>query len=299
MGETIIDRSLGLNTKLDQFQTASALDLAVAENVVISDSGVIEVAIGHTNIKSTYPCHSLFCDGGDAFVVEDRTADAALSAVTLVNGLVGVRSGLMKGRRMSYCQVGDKTYYTNGVAHGVVLNMVSSAWPDQTEHFGVDTTRVFYPAPVGSHIAYSMGCWWIAKGNTIFVSEFRLPGKFDLFGKRFTFGSDVRMVRPVLGGVWVSDSKQTGFINRADDFKAMQWAKKSATPAHEWSDACQLQEIGSIAPGLSAVWSSDDGQCVGTHDGQLFVITEGRLNYPSGGFGATIATDDYILNSVW
>lgn len=300
---TIIERCAGINNRIDAKRpTLSGMEhlyVAEAVNVDIDDSGGISVRCGRVPL-SAVSSHSMFCDGGDCFVVQDRTGDSALYKVQIDFSLAGVRSGLTKGRRTSLCQVGDKTYYSNGVENGVVSAGVSSPWPDTTEHFGAETTRAFYPAPVGSHIAYFLGCWWIAKGNTIFVSEFRSAGKFDLFGKRFSFGSDVRMIRPVLNGVWVSDSQQTGFIAKDNDFKAMSWAKKAAVPSHEWSDSCTLHDYGKLEiPGLSATWSSDEGQCIGTHDGQMIIRTERSLHYPSGSYGATVVTDDYILNSVW
>jgi hypothetical protein len=299
----IFARCAGINNKLDpkrlRLNVEGVTDLVEGVDVDIDDSGQVSRRNGRESLSSV-ASHSMFQDGGDCFVVQDRTSDSAIYKVQVDFTLAGVRSGLTKGRKVSFCQVGEKTYYSNGVENGVITAGASAPWPDTSEHYGAETTRVFYPAPAGSHIAYFLGCWWIAKGNTIFVSEFRSEGKFDLFGKRFSFGSDVRMIRPVLGGVWVSDSMQTGFIARADDFKAMTWAKKAEVPAHEWSDACTLHDYGKIEiPGLSATWSSDEGQCIGTQDGQLIVRTDDRLNYPSGSSGATVVTDDYILNSVW
>lgn len=299
----VIEKCAGINNIIDAkrptLSGAEHLYVAEAVNVDIDDSGGISVRCGRIPL-SIVDSHSLFRDGGDCLVVQNRTDDSAIYKLQVDFTLAGVRSGLTKGNKVSFCQVGAKTYYANNVQNGVITAGVSAPWPDTSEHYGAETTRVFYPAPVGSHIAYFLGCWWIAKGNTIFVSEFRSEGKFDLFGKRFSFGSDVRMIRPVLNGVWVSDSMQTGFIAKADDFKAMTWIKKANVPAHEWSDACTLHDYGKIdIPGLSATWSSDEGQCIGTQDGQLVVMTESNLHYPSGNSGSTVVTDDYILNSVW
>jgi len=293
---TVIERVAGINNKLDtkSVKTLESGHVYVAEavNIDIDDTGAISRRCGRVSLSSV-PSHSLYED----FVTQDRASDSALYKINQDYSLSGIRSGLMKGNRLSMVTVGSKTYYQNGAQSGVIEGTTSTPWPDTTEHFGAETTRAFYPAPFGgTHIAYFLGCWWIAKGNTIFVSEFRSPGKYDLLGKRFSFGSDVRMVRPVTGGVWVSDAEQTGFIARADDFKVMTWAKKGVA-AHEWSDT-QPIEIPGI-PGLSAVWSCNDGLCIGTVDGQLIVRTKDDVKYPAGSYGATVATENFIINSIW
>jgi hypothetical protein len=99
--------------------------------------------------------------------------------------------------------------------------------------------------------------------------------------------------------VWVSDSSRVGFISAADDFKAMSWDGKTQSPAHEWSDVkVDLSKVLDVS-GECALWSSDEGVCVGTPEGRVINLTEGRMRYVKGSSGAIVATDDYIINSVW
>jgi hypothetical protein len=51
--------------------------------------------------------------------------------------------------------------------------------------------------------------------------------------------------------------------------------------------------------GLCAVWSSDNGLCVGSSDGQLIVVTEQKLIYPTGASGATVIDGFNIINNVY
>jgi len=299
----LIKRSLGLNNKIDQYQPSSHLYLAVAKDVAISASGVIELPPGYSILNSDFPCHSLFRNKGYAFVVQDRIVDSAIMKINNDRSLAGVRSGLIKGNRVAFCQVGAKTYYSNGIQNGMITGGVSNFWPDQTEHVGAPTERVFYPAPIATHLEYWLTSMWVAVGNIIYVAEPASVGKFNFSKRRFQFGANVVMMKAVEGGMWVSTAEEIGFIAKADDFKSLRWiAKPARRPAHEWSVCHELADLSKTAlqiPGQSAVWSSDDGVCVGREDGQLEVITEERLIYPTGAMGATVVDNGWLYNSIW
>lgn len=303
--KTLLRGCRGINNRIDPVRLrydaeTGMADLAEAVNCDIDDTGQIGRRQGQT-LLSAGVYHSVFCDKGDAFVVQDRTSDAAIYQIATDFSLTEVRPGLEKGERVSFCQVGDKTYYSSRYQNGIIEAGISSAWPVET-HVGNTTLREFYPAPLGSHIAVFMGRMWIADGPVVWVSEPYAFGKFRLSASGFPFGSDVRMIRPVAGGVWVSDSNKTGFIRGAEEFSAMTFEKKSSFPAHEWSDNIELVDLSRTAleiPGLSAVWSSDDGLTIGTSTGELVVPTRERLIYPTGATGATVVNGSNVINSVY
>jgi len=111
------------------------------------------------------------------------------------------------------------------------------------------------------------------------------------------------MMKAVEGGMWVSTAEEIGFIAKADDFKSLRWiAKPARRPAHEWSVSHELVDLMKTAlqiPGQSAMWSSDDGLCVGTEDGRLEVFSEDRLIYPTGAMGATVVDKGQCFNTIW
>lgn len=306
----LVTRCTGINNKIDpkrlrQYDPKTGVtDLAEGQNIDIDDSGQIQSRLGQIEF-SAIPSHSAFCNKGDAFFAQDRESDTAIYRFNTDLTWTGVRSGLVKGSCLSYAQVGAQTFYANGAQNGVITDGVSAAWPDQSEHVGAETTREFYPAPVGNHIEY---CPWlmamlVAVGSSIYVSEPAAVGKYRLSGRRFDFGHNVRMMKSVEGGIWISTAEEIGFIARGEDFKGLKWiAKPSRKPAHEWSVNCELVDLSKTAlqiPGESAVWSSDDGKCVGTQDGQLIVFTEEKLIYPTGAMGATVVDKGICINSVW
>lgn len=307
MPESIILKgALGLNNKIDPLRHKYNPDtgvgfLAEAINCDIDDSGMISRRSGQ-ELVSAISSHSVFCDKGDCFIMQDRESDAALYQVGTDFSLSGIRSGMTKGARVSFCQVGDKTYYSNYYQNGVIEDGVSSSWPPLVDHVGANSVRAFYPAPIGGHIAYFQNRWWIARDNEIFISEPNASGKFDFSRRYLQFGSNVAMIKPVAGGVWISDLAKTGFIAAGDRFKDMKYIKKASFPAHEWSDNIELVDLSNTMfeiPGLSAVWSCDAGLCIGSSDGNLTRVTEEKLIYPTGATGATIVDNRNVINSVY
>jgi len=306
MAESIILKgALGNNNKIDplrhSYNTETGVGfLSVADNCDIDDSNMISRRLGRVLISSK-DSHSLFCVGGDGFVVQNRGGDAALYKIGPNKLPVGVRSGLTEFANMSYFQVGLKTFYANGFQNGVVTNGVSAPWPID-EYKGPDSLKDFSAAPVGTHIAYFGGMAWIAVGSTIYCS---IPYKLGLFRMAkyfFNFATDIRMIRPVAGGVWISDSKNIGFIAVAETWDGYKYFKRSDCPAHEWSDNNRLVDLSKAKvaiPGLSAVWSSDEGLCAGTADGQLINLTDDRLVYSAGSSGATVIDKFNVINTVY
>lgn len=309
MAESIILKgALGINNKIDplrhQYNSDTGVGfLAEAVNCDIDDSGMISRRSGQVEL-SAVTSHSVFCDKGDCFVMQDRTVenDAALYKVGTDLSLTGVRSGMTKAARTSFCQVGAKTYYSNGYQNGVIEDGISSPWPVVTTHVGAVTVRAFYDAPIGNHLAFFQQAMWIAEDNVIWVSEPNAFGKFDFSRKYFQFGSNVILIKPVSGGVWVSDESKIGFIASSNKFEDMRWDKKSSFPAHEWSENIELVDLSKTElqiPGLSAVWSNDQGICVGTADGELIITTKEKLVYPTGASGATVVNGYNIINTVY
>lgn len=277
--------------------------LSEAVNVVIDDSYQVARRLGKHSLSSV-DSHSLFCDKGDAFVVQNRTNDSAIYRIGTDFSLTGIVSGLVKGARVSWCQVGPKSFYMNGYECGVIEEGIFSQWP-ANNRVGVRSLKSFGPVPIGHKIAHFRNRMWVAvedgDHHVIYVSESNSFGVFRYAGRGFPFPTKIRMIKPVLGGVWVSDSQKTGFIEGSDKFDQMKWSKRSSCPAHEWSENIELVDLSKTVleiPGLSAVWSSDEGLTVGTEDGRLIVTTKDKLVYPTGGSGATVVYGNNVINTV-
>jgi len=300
----------GVNNKVDpsriknvaQRDGSIIVELAEAINCDIDDTGRISRRYGQVRISAD-AFDDAFCDKGDCFVVKNRASDSAIYQLSAdMTTLTGVRSSLAKGARVSFCQVGAKTYYMNGYQSGVIENGVSSAWPGYT-HYGAETTREFYPVPTGTHIAHFDGHMLIVVGNVVWITERYEYGKVRKAKNFWQMGTDITMTKPVAGGIWLSDQEKTGFVQAGEGHIARSgFLKKSSFPAHEWSENIELVDLSQSAfeiPGLSAVWSSDEGMCIGTESGQLIVATKEKLVYPTGGSGATVVDGHVVINSVY
>jgi len=303
---TIFTGTPGLNNVVDTVRLkfdpeGGQRELAEAVNVVIDDTGRLSSRLGQTKI-SAVPSQ-VWCDKAAAFQVQQRTSDAAIFQLNPDASVPAtpVVSGLVKGQRIGFWQAGDKTYWSSLSARGVIEDGTNGDWPGYT-HRGAPTQRVFYPAPYSNKICVFKGRMWIAVNNVIFPSEPFAFGKFNMARRFFQFNSNILMMKPVENGVWVSDSEKTGFIADEGKFEAMKWVKKSSFPAHEFSENIELTDYSDTylqIPGLCATWSSNEGKCIGTPDGEIKVVTKNKLYYPTGTQGATVVDGHNVINSVW
>jgi len=300
---TLFTGTSGLNTVEDPVRIAfdpevGVTDLSIAVNIDIDDTGRISRRKGLRELKNG-EFHSVFCDRGDCFTIEERTSDAALKQIATDYSLTGLRSGLTKDKRMSFAQVGKATYYSNGIENGVIEDSISIPWPVQS-HVGAETSRSFSSAPVGTHLTHFAGRMWIIDGPMLWYSEPFAYGKFDLSRNFFWFGSDLRMVKSVSTGLFVSDSTAIYFLQGTNP-KEMHQDEIFSSPAHEWSDAIGLvdgNDLGIPEFGLCAIWSSDKGLCLGVKDGSVHNLTVDKLIYPSGTKGASLINGSKIINTV-
>lgn len=286
---TIFTGASGLNTVDDPTRLpfkSGVSDLGVAVNVTIDQTRQVDRRPGQTLIASG-SFHSLFADGDVCFVAKGGSLYSVASDLSLT----GVRSG-MSGARIGYCQAGARTYYSNGQENGFIEDSVSWPWTVGKYH-GPDTNRNFVAAPVGTHLAFSAGRIFIATNNVLVWSELYRHDLFDLARSFVQFNTDIRMVKPVGAGLFVSTQRRTYFLmgQNPAEFKSICVANY---PAIEWSDACEYVEgleVGLQEPGLCAVWASPEGAILGTSTGQIFNLNKNKINYPSNarkGFGCMV-----------
>jgi hypothetical protein len=304
----IISKCTGITNKIDP-KRLTVSELSESQDIDVDDSGQVMSRLGQAIFPESgltnVPSHSLFCDGGDAFVHQDRTRDAALFKINTDLTLTVLWAGLIKGAYASFVQQGERTFYTTGFQNGVIEAGLRSSWPSNT-YYGPDTLKEFSPAPIGHLLCKFNNRIGVAIDEgikfVIYFSEPHKPGLFRLAKYYFLFASHIRMAVEVTGGLWVSDSEKTGFISNAETWDGHRFIKKSQYPAHEWSLNCRLVNLSKSqweVPGLSAVWSSDEGLCIGTPDGQLIVTTKEKLLYPTGASGATVVDNLNVINSVY
>jgi hypothetical protein len=214
---TLFSGTTGLNTVDDPvripFDSRTGVGgLAAAVNVTVKRSARIGRRKGYSKIAEG-SFHSLYGDRNEAYVVSDRSDDSAIYMIESDFSLRGVRSGLSKGKRVSYTRhPKGRIYYSNGSENGYLWGGKSFIW-ENDKYYGPRTTREFFSPPKGRHICFGLGRMFIARDNAVYWSEPFREDLYDMARNFWQFGSCVRMVRTVTGGVFVSDEERIYFMN--------------------------------------------------------------------------------------
>lgn len=289
---TIFSEATGLNTVTDPVRirfNKGVTDLQVAANIKIDQSGRINRRPGTTLLQAG-AYHSLFCDGGDCFVV----GGDSLYQVASDGSISSIRSGLNPGARMAFETVGARTYYSNGFQFGWIMGGISNAWEKGT-YSGPDTTRFFSGPMPGHHLSSGYGRMLIAEDNVIWWSELYDYGLFDRAGSFAQFNTKILMVKAVTAGWFVSTEKNTYFLAGVNP-KEWNLIKVASFPAVEWTVAIDYVEGGDLGlePGLYALWASHEGAILGTPGGSIQNLNKSKIVYKEcgkAGFGCLMGYD--------
>lgn len=306
---SLYEATAGLVTMLDPQRLTPGgaegpMELAECVNIAIDDRGLAELRHGGMRLQDGN-FHSLFCAGGDCFVVQERENDAAIMRFSNDYGLVGVRSGLSRGRPMGWCEINGETYYGNGAQNGFIRDGTSRPWPTG-EYHGPDADVVFSPAPVAELIGFRPGGQMlVARENAIYINH--LPFQFGLWnlaGGAIGFESDVRMLAMVRDGFFASDARRTWFFRKLEGWYHYQQTLACDCPALAGSlahDRIDLAELGiEEADGFGRIWASTEGLVLGMDNGGVIELSKERVRYPRGKTrGACVIKDHIVLHTTW
>jgi hypothetical protein len=298
----------GLNTRVDPVRLmydpeTGIQDLAAAVNVDIDDSGRVSRVKGYTRV-ATGSYHSLFCDKDMALVV---TGDA-LCILKSDYTLKPLRN-VTAGARMSYAQVDDVIYYANGIEMGKVQNELSWAWEYAGERVGPETDREFQSPPLGNMVSHYNGRMYVIQRNNIWYSEPYDHSAFDMTRNLLPFESEVKMFLPMEKGVYVSDSNNVYFLE-GDAFKerffekipklnypAVPGTEDYVTGMLDLSDRSSPSMIAGVGQEY-AVFVTTRGICVGSPEGDVFNMTEARVDLPVGSSGCGIVLNNRYISMI-
>jgi len=301
--------STGLNTKLDPVRInydpkSGVHDLAACKNVEIDDSGRVGRRKGYTN-KASGSYHSLWCDTGNAMVVKNN----ALCVLNPDYTVTPIRN-MTPGARVSYVQVDNAIYYTNGHERGKIktggyFDGLSYTW-NRGDYVGPETDRQLSDPPTGTHLEFFSGRMWISQGRVVWFSEQFDLSAYDLASNLIEFEDPVIMIRATFDGLFISTEKNTYFVAGTNPVE-MAPRLIADYPALEWSDVKFVGTISRIRGGtasvntsqgyLCAMWLSSKGICVGGPEGQFYNLTEDKIDLPMALSGAGLIWDGkYIGN---
>jgi hypothetical protein len=257
----------------------SAYPLSEAINVDIDNSFALSSRSGSLKKLSGANVHSLWAKDLVGFFVDGTnlySLDGNYTATLLL-------SGLTNGARMSYFQVNDRIYMTNGSYIGY--------YSDSSMHsLSAPAIQYKLPLPAGQRIACFQGVIFVAKGKVLYVSD-ALCDHYDIRTGFRVFEKDINMLRPVDNGIFVSDGN-TYFLTEkrmfADDPATLRKDPVLNIDVIPFSDTLISGAfVGEGIEGNVAMWTTAKGVCVGDNKGNVKIVTPKYLvNSAAIGYGA-------------
>ncbi len=273
--------STGLNTKVDPakiYDKDGIKDLAVAVDVDVTDTGRISRRKGYSKQSST-ASHSLFCDKGKCLFVSGTSLNELLPDYTHTE-----LTTVTADKIVSYAEINNQIYWCNGEEKGYVTD-TNNEWV-KGDYVGQKIRRNLSDPPVGTIVEYYKNRMYVAQEKVLWYSEHGAFGAFDLARGFFQYATDIRMVRAVDAGIFVSTEKNTYFLLGKSPLQFEQ-VKVASYPAIKYSD-CKLNgflsESGIIegGSGQSAMWLSPQGICYGGNDGFRNLTIDKIADFPTG-----------------
>lgn len=292
---TIFRGSTGLNNKIDPARLKFDPDTGVQDfsecvNVDIDLTGRPGRRKGYVQLRSD-DSHSVWSNGELCFYVSGES----LYRLNSDWSRTGIRSGLVLDARMSFCDFGGSVYYSNGFQNGRIADGISYAWAGDP-YFGPEIIwKVETAPPVGNLLASAGGYMLVAWDKYLSVSMQFAPAWYRSSKDLFEFDSKITMVKPLEDGVWISDEKNTYWLEGLDPEK---WKriKKAPYPAIMGTVVeVEPEKVGLQLPDNCAVWTSPKGICVGAAQGFFANLTEKKLRHPTAPHGAALLIDDLYV----
>ena len=263
--------------------TLGAPFLWSADNVDCDDEGIISRRYGHSAALIAGDYHSGFATKAGTLMLAVQGANLVI-ANPVAGTTTVLRSDLTPGLRMSYVEVNNEVYYTNGQVYSYV-NLQTGALGT----FPAISKTLSQRMPAGHLITHYKGRMYIARGNTLFWSVAMDFGRIELRRSFRQFPGLITMIQAVDDGIWISYGK-TGFIagNTPKEAILIDAVNYDAVMYSGVSVDAALLSGDEPMKGKAAVWESTQGPCLGLSGGIFINIAQRKYNPPTGTYGAAI-----------
>lgn len=252
--------------------------LQQANNVDIDNTFRVAIRPGFDDVLSGSDIHSLWSDNVMAFFVDGTVLYRLYSDWTKR----AMATDLQPAARMSYAMWNDKLYYTNYYQIGYIKNDLSYGLVDPVREFKL-------PLPAGQLIERYKARLFVARGKTLYISD-PLSDYYDTRQGYKLFPEDIRLLRAVDEGLYVGDSKVYWMGGDTLDEFSLKEAY-SARPIMFTDLRVDGQHVGDGVKGKLAMWTGENGICLGDNAGHVINLTEARYTFTSTGQGAAFIRD--------
>lgn len=276
---TILESCQGLNNKISPSRIPYNADgsnfLAVANNVVVGETGRVSTRPGYEKVIDLTNAHSLFSNNFISLVAADTTlysinADLAVSAL---------RTDLQANAQFDYTTVANFTFYTNGFQNGVFRDQTHQAWVASTSHSRAKTRTLVTPL-VGELLEYYNGRVYIAKDDIVYYTDPFNYFAVDLAQGFYAFGGKITLLQAVSQGLFVGTTEGTHFIQSPGTTSVQSNKVSPSIPVKFTSKPVDGEYVGEKFSGLCALWLSDKGIQLGASNGSIYNLTKNVLDLP-------------------
>lgn len=265
--------------------------LQQATNVDINNTFQLASRSGYgTSGVTGTDIHSLWSDDKTCLYADGAT----LYKMDAAYNLLSLRADLALSALMSYAPFNDRIYYTNEHQIGYVKDDATHGLPDPGLEFKL-------PLPPGQFIEYFMGCLYVARDNILYISD-PLCDYYDIRHGYRIFNARITMLRPVEEGIYISDDRIWFVKGRGnEDFIKDDVYPSRAIPHTDVQVSGKYIDDG--ITGNVAIWTGENGICLGDNSGVVINLTEARYTFAARGRGTGFIRENnnirHYINSVY
>lgn len=265
--------------QVDKPHIGVVADMGTIDNLDIDNVNSLKTRLGSVEKITGTDIHSLWSNGSVCFYVDETT----LYSMSALYAGTALKTGLTPNARMTYQEVNDRIYMTNGTWIG---------YYKEGTIYDLTIPTMTYKAilPAGQHMTFYQGQLYIASNNVLYIAD-ALSDHFDVrYGYR-QFLNNITMLHAVGKGIYASDGK-TWFMTRSpalrtdepDEFRREEVLSVGAIPYTDVEISGSDVKDGEAEDYL--IWMSQEGVCLGSGDGKVFQATITKYHLPDYAVGS-------------
>jgi hypothetical protein len=266
-----VDESVRLIPQQINNSFKTTYSLREARNVEIDNTFMLSSRKGSTLRLSGVDIHSGWSNGKVAFFV-DGTVLYKLNWNGTAYSSTALLTGLSRGTRMSYAEVNNRVYMTNGTYIGYYSNESMNNLSTPTENYKMSL-------PAGKFITYMKGQLFVAKGKVLYIAD-ALCDHFDIRTGFRVFSNDITMLKSIDDGIYAADGN-VWFLSVVGDENQLKKSSVLDTDVIPYTDVIiNGKDIGEGVSEDFLMWVSTKGICIGDSKGSVKMPTLGKYNMP-------------------
>lgn len=287
-------------------------DLQTAVNVDIDDAGQLRRRRGYTR-KMLGDFHSVKTLTRGTLAVKDGSIGWVLPGYVFVP----LQSGIGPAPVASL-QIGEDVYFSSTTNAGVIheddtveewaLSASATRWLSPaispTSTAGAVSGKLISPPPMCSDMAVYNGRIYLAVGKILWATELYLYRFVDRTKGFVPFESEITMVAAVDDGIFVGTERGIFFLKGAfsSGMKLEKLTNAAAIPgfaaAVPGNKVIPQRYQGTVPESTAVVFMSSEGICAGFNGGQLFNLTQEKLEFPEMSSAAVLYREQDGVNQV-